>query len=753
MGVRPGGRRAFLCASALGLVLGTSTAFADVVGQQEGEVGDPAAAQPAARLDSAGADEPELVQDAQDAPATYATVTYDDVAGDDSDEQGAPEPYAGAQAWSASASVDVSSASVGQQVNVYASPAQAGFSYNFVWERDGWADWDSDVKSTGSFASGSSRSFTPSAPGTYRFYVDVRDDSTGEVRTVSAGAVEVSAGQWSASASVDVSSASVGQQVNVYASPAQAGFSYNFVWERDGWADWDSDVKSTGSFASGSSRSFTPSAPGTYRFYVDVRDDSTGEVRTVSAGTVEVPASQWSASIQLSTDTAVVGAPVTVTPQVQGLPAGTACTYNYVYNYNGAWEDWNSTVLSTGGRTSQTSWQFTPQREGTYFLYVDVVLPGGEARTFATTLKVERGYACEGLEASAATITQGQSVTLTPKLTGPASDFTFNWVWQRDDWAAWDSTVKSTGAMTSESSATFTPSEPGDYTFYVDARNSAGVTSTHSVKVRVEAADTLNLSNFQVTLADGGAGMLFALPSGSVPRTGAARVAVWAEGSSEASAVWYDLSCDADGSWSAQVPLSSLGNGSYACRVYGKTSSGGWQAGSEGSFTLPLTPIMSGSQVDARRLVTAYRSSGASYPSQVYASKGAPTIEDFCNIVVSEASAEGVDARVVFAQIMTETGWLRFGGDVKAEQCNFGGIGATGAGVSGNSFADVREGVRAQVQHLKAYASSAALANPVVDPRYTYVNHGVMPYVEGLGTRWASGSSYGWDLASFVRSL
>ena len=653
MGVRLGRRRAFLCASALGLVLGASPALADVAEQQEGTADDSAAVQAAAQLGSAGADG---LEPAQDAAVTYEAVTYDDVADDASDEQGAVVPYAGAQDWSASASVGASSAAVGQELLVQASPAQAGFSYNFVWERDGWAEWDSDVKSTGSFSSGPSRSFTPSAPGTYRFYVDVRNDSTGEVRTVSAGAVEVSA-------------------------------------------------------------------------------------------------AQWSAPIALSSSNAVVGTPITVTPRVQGVPAGMACTYNYVYNYNGAWEDWGSTILSTGGRTSQTSWQFTPQREGIYYLYVDVVLPDGEARTIATTLKVEGGYACEGLDASAASISQGQSVTLTPKLNGPASEYTFNWVWQRDDWAEWDSTVKSTGAMTSEPSATFTPSVPGDYTFYVDVRNSAGITTTHSVKVRVEAAETVDVADFQVTLADGGSGMLFALPCGSVPRTGAARVAVWAEGSSEASAAWYDLSCDVDGSWSAQVPLSSFGSGAYVCRVYGKTSSGSWQAGSERSFTLPATPIMSSSQVSAQRLAAAYRNSGATYPSQTYAAKGAATIEDFCNIVVSEANAEGVDARVVFAQIMTETGWLRFGGDVKAEQCNFGGIGATGAGASGNSFADVREGMRAQVQHLKAYASSVALTNPVVDPRYAYVSHGVMPYVEGLGTRWASGSSYGWDLASFVRSL
>ena len=39
-----------------------------------------------------------------------------------------------------------------------------------------------------------------------------------------------------------------------------------------------------------------------------------------------------------------------------------------------------------------------------------------------------------------------------------------------------------------------------------------------------------------------------------------------------------------------------------------------------------------------------------------------------------------------FVQAMKETGWLQFTGVVKAEQYNFAGMGATGNGVSGESF-------------------------------------------------------------------
>lgn len=143
------------------------------------------------------------------------------------------------------------------------------------------------------------------------------------------------------------------------------------------------------------------------------------------------------------------------------------------------------------------------------------------------------------------------------------------------------------------------------------------------------------------------------------------------------------------------------------------------------------TPIMGTSTTTVAQMVNMFNDKDKNYPS-IYADKGASTINEFCKILMQEADAEGVRAEVVFTQAMHETGWLQFGGDVSPEQCNFAGIGATG-GVPGNSFADVREGLRAQVQHLKAYASTEALNQSCVDPRFNYVNRGCAPTVEELG--------------------
>ena len=153
------------------------------------------------------------------------------------------------------------------------------------------------------------------------------------------------------------------------------------------------------------------------------------------------------------------------------------------------------------------------------------------------------------------------------------------------------------------------------------------------------------------------------------------------------------------------------------------------------------------------KMVKMFRKSRKTYPAQALTKGNAPTIEAFCQIVYDEALIEGVKPEVVFGQAMNETGYLQFGGDVKIEQFNFAGLGASGGGVKGESFKSVAEGIRAQVQHLKGYASTEALKQTCVDNRYKWVTKGCAPYVEWLGQKenpngkgWATSKNYGMNL-------
>lgn len=105
-------------------------------------------------------------------------------------------------------------------------------------------------------------------------------------------------------------------------------------------------------------------------------------------------------------------------------------------------------------------------------------------------------------------------------------------------------------------------------------------------------------------------------------------------------------------------------------------------------------------------------------------------------IFLDEGAKEGVRGDGAFCQSMIETGYFKFGGDVQPGQHNYAGLGATG-GAPGLTFADDRTGIRAQIQHLKAYATADSLTQACVDPRYKYVQKGCAPSFERLSGKWA----------------
>lgn len=171
-------------------------------------------------------------------------------------------------------------------------------------------------------------------------------------------------------------------------------------------------------------------------------------------------------------------------------------------------------------------------------------------------------------------------------------------------------------------------------------------------------------------------------------------------------------------------------------------------------------PILGKTSVTKEKMIEWFEENGGDYPTEVLAKGGADSIETFCQIYIEEAEAEGVRGEVAFAQTMKETGWLQFGGDASIEQYNFAGLGTTGEGVPGNSYPDVRTGVRAQIQHLKAYATEEALLQECVDERYEYVKKGCAPYVEWLGqqenplkTGWATAENYGYSIVEMIENL
>jgi hypothetical protein len=120
---------------------------------------------------------------------------------------------------------------------------------------------------------------------------------------------------------------------------------------------------------------------------------------------------------------------------------------------------------------------------------------------------------------------------------------------------------------------------------------------------------------------------------------------------------------------------------------------------------------------------------------------------------IEEAAAEGVNHDTAFAQMCLETGFLRYGGLVTPDMNNFCGLGALGPGQPGEVFPNPRTGVRAHIQHLKAYATVEPLNGELVDPRYKWVKFGSSPAIHGLSGAWAADKSYGDKISAILRRL
>lgn len=179
--------------------------------------------------------------------------------------------------------------------------------------------------------------------------------------------------------------------------------------------------------------------------------------------------------------------------------------------------------------------------------------------------------------------------------------------------------------------------------------------------------------------------------------------------------------------------------------------------GMESSTETEKTAIMGKAQATASQMAAFCLSKNASpqLPSC--------TVEELARMFIEEGEAEGVRGDVAFAQSLHETGYFKFGGIVLPTQNNYAGIGALNGNATGQaaSFPDPRTGVRAQIQHLKAYASTEALVNECVDPRFSLVARGVAPYVEWLGAAdnpqgrgWAvPGAGYGANIVKLLGQI
>lgn len=165
--------------------------------------------------------------------------------------------------------------------------------------------------------------------------------------------------------------------------------------------------------------------------------------------------------------------------------------------------------------------------------------------------------------------------------------------------------------------------------------------------------------------------------------------------------------------------------------------------------TTPKTPIMGKAQAKAGQMKQFLLDNNKSPKLNC-------TVDELVTYFIQEGDIEGVRGDIAFCQAIKETGYFKYGGQVLPEQNNYCGLGAVNNSPTGKGawFGTPQIGVRAQVQHLQAYASKDSLKQACVDPRYSLVSRGVAPNWEDLNGKWAvPGNNYGEEILEIYKRL
>jgi hypothetical protein len=178
----------------------------------------------------------------------------------------------------------------------------------------------------------------------------------------------------------------------------------------------------------------------------------------------------------------------------------------------------------------------------------------------------------------------------------------------------------------------------------------------------------------------------------------------------------------------------------------------------------PPPPPTTGTAVMGPAQVSVGQAEGFIVPRTAGSPHPATTIRQIIQATWRISESEGVRADLAIGLMCKETGFFQYGGSVKADQWNFGGIGSTGVGVPGLSFPNPEAGVHAVVRRMRMYAAGTAQLHDlailgrglpehgVVDPGFK--GWGKHPNIEDFNGVWADpGPNYGQSIVAMVELM
>ena len=355
--------------------------------------------------------------------------------------------------------------------------ASGGTTYKFYYELDGkWVKIQD-------FSEKSSCTWTPTMPGSYNVYVDVKNEAgtTVACRRMTFTITD----PYSIGADLE-SPQAVGEKIVLSAEGGKDGYTYKFYYELDG--KWNR-IKD---FSESSTCTWTPKQAGDYVVYVDIKDENGQKVSCKGIQfTIGEPAAADDGDY---TFTASVSGPQNIGTPIT-LTATGGSSYRFYYEQNGKW-------VSIKNSSAGNSCTWTPTKAQTYVLYVDIKNESGSivaCRRMSYT--ITDPYTFTVGKTSPQNI--GESISMSAA--GGASykfyyEYNGNWGKIQD--------------YSSSASATWKPKTAGNYLLYVDIKNADGkIIATRSIEYVIndqftftsDAAEKGSLGNKVTFEATGGA--------------------------------------------------------------------------------------------------------------------------------------------------------------------------------------------------------------------------------------------------------
>ena len=357
-------------------------------------------------------------------------------------------------------SVDKTTFKVGETVTVTgdAKGGKPPYTYLFQYKRSYATEWTN-------FGSGTSASLTPGAPGTFNIRAYVKD-SEGTAVCKSLTVKVASDKDLTNLSTLEQTEVTVGKPVVIKAAAegGMAPYTYVYQYKRSYATEWTS-------FGSGTTASFTPSAPGTFNIRVYVKDSNGTAV--CKSLTAKVASDKELTNLSTLEQTEVtVGRPIVIKAAAEGGLA----PYTYVYQYKRSYAtEWTS--FGSG-----TTASFTPSSPGSFNIRVYVKDCTGKAvckSLNAKAVAASSGEALTNLSTLAASeVKSGSPVVVKGAASGGTAPYTFTYQYKRSYATEWTS-------FGSGSTASFTPSAPGSFNIRAYVKDSTGEVVCKSLTVKI----------------------------------------------------------------------------------------------------------------------------------------------------------------------------------------------------------------------------------------------------------------------------